>query len=108
MLEAMDSTRLEVKVKPNARRNALTVQEDGSWLAEITAPPVDGKANAALIALVAALKSSNHFRAGFEPLARAVITADPPGLTTHQVAVFPRQKATVPLWPLDPKASYTP
>lgn len=49
----MDSTRLEVKVKPNARRNALTVQEDGSWLAELTAPPVDGKANAALIALVA-------------------------------------------------------
>ena len=49
----MDSTRLEVKVKPNARRNALTEQEDGSWLAEITAPPVDGKANAALIALVA-------------------------------------------------------
>ena len=49
----MNSTRLEVKVKPNARRNALTVQEDGSWLAEITAPPVDGKANAALIALVA-------------------------------------------------------
>jgi uncharacterized protein (TIGR00251 family) len=53
MLEAMESTRLEVKVKSNARRNALTLQEDGSWLAEITAPPVDGKANAALIALVA-------------------------------------------------------
>jgi uncharacterized protein (TIGR00251 family) len=53
MLAAMESTRLEVKVKPNARRNALTLQEDGSWLAEITAPPVDGKANAALIALVA-------------------------------------------------------
>ena len=49
----MDSTRLEVKVKPNARRNALTAQEDGGWLAEITAPPVDGKADAALIALVA-------------------------------------------------------
>ena len=49
----MDSARLEVKVKPNARRNALTAQEDGGWLAEITAPPVDGKANAALIALVA-------------------------------------------------------
>jgi uncharacterized protein YggU (UPF0235/DUF167 family) len=53
MLETMESTRLEVKVKPNARRNALTAQEDGSWLAEITALPVDGKANAALIALVA-------------------------------------------------------
>ena len=57
---------------------------------------------------IVALKSSNHFRAGFEALARAVITADPPGLTTHQVAVFPRQKAAGPLWPLDPKARYTP
>ena len=53
MLVAMESTRLEVKVKPNARRDALTAQDDGSWLAEITVPPVDGKANAALIALVA-------------------------------------------------------
>jgi microcystin degradation protein MlrC len=57
---------------------------------------------------IVALKSSNHFRAGFEPLARAVITADPPGLTTHQVAVFPRQKVAGPLWPLDPNARYTP
>jgi uncharacterized protein YggU (UPF0235/DUF167 family) len=29
MLEAMDSTRLEVKVKPNARRNALTAKHFG-------------------------------------------------------------------------------
>lgn len=44
---------LTVKVKPNARTTALTRQADGSWLAAINAPPVDGKANAALLALVA-------------------------------------------------------
>jgi len=29
---------------------------------------------------VVALKSSHHFRAGFQDLATAIITADPPGL----------------------------
>jgi uncharacterized protein (TIGR00251 family) len=48
------STRiLEVRVKPNARGESFTEQPDGTWLATIKAPPVDGKANAALIALVA-------------------------------------------------------
>lgn len=51
-----------------------------------------------------ALKSSNHFRAGFEPLAGTIITADPPGLTTHHVEIFPRKKAPGPLWPMDEMA----
>lgn len=42
-----------MKVKPGARVEALSQLEDGSWLAAVKAPPVDGKANAALIALVA-------------------------------------------------------
>ena len=42
-----------VKVKPNARASTLLAQDDGSWLAQIAAPPVDGQANEALIALVA-------------------------------------------------------
>jgi uncharacterized protein len=45
---------LKVKVKPNSRVSALEEQADGSWLARVTAPPVDGRANAALIELVAA------------------------------------------------------
>ena len=45
---------LQIKVKPNARENMLEQQADGIWLAQIKAPPVDGKANAALIELVAA------------------------------------------------------
>ncbi len=44
---------LRVKVKPNARTSALIEQDDGTWLAQIKAPPVDGKANEELIALVA-------------------------------------------------------
>ena len=42
-----------VKVKPNARASTLLAQDDGSWLAQIATPPVDGQANEALIALVA-------------------------------------------------------
>jgi uncharacterized protein (TIGR00251 family) len=44
---------LSVKVKPNARTSSLVQLEDGSWLATLKSPPVDGKANAELIALVA-------------------------------------------------------
>ena len=44
---------LLVKAKPNARVSALSRQDDGTWLAQLKSPPVDGKANAELIALVA-------------------------------------------------------
>ena len=44
---------LLVKVKPNARQSSLERLADGSWLAQLKSPPVDGKANAELIALVA-------------------------------------------------------
>ena len=45
---------LRLKVKPGSRDESLTEQDDGTWLARVKAPPVDGKANAAVIALVAA------------------------------------------------------
>ncbi len=44
---------LQVKVKPNARVSAFTAQLDGSWLAEVKALPVAGKANGELITLIA-------------------------------------------------------
>lgn len=47
-----------------------------------------------------ALKSSNHFRAGFTELAGAIVTADPPGLCTHQIGIFPRETTARRLWPL--------
>jgi uncharacterized protein (TIGR00251 family) len=45
--------KLQVRVKPNSRVSALEEQNDGTWLARIKSTPVDGKANAELIALVA-------------------------------------------------------
>ncbi|MEY3517114.1 MAG: hypothetical protein RIS67_1331 [Pseudomonadota bacterium] len=45
---------LQVKVKPNAREDRFAPGDDGVWMASLKAQPVDGKANEALIALVAA------------------------------------------------------
>lgn len=47
------ATVLQVRVKPRARVSALQRADDGSWLALLKAPPVEGKANAELIALLA-------------------------------------------------------
>lgn len=47
------SSVLQIKVKPQARTSAITQAADGSWLAQLKSPPVDGKANEELIALVA-------------------------------------------------------
>lgn len=59
---------IQVKVKPNARTSRLEQTEDGTWMAQIKSPPVDGKANEELIALVAKYfecrKSSVSIRAG--------------------------------------------
>lgn len=46
---------IQVKVRPNARVSLLEEQEDGSFTASLKSPPVDGKANAELVALVAKL-----------------------------------------------------
>ena len=45
--------KLQVKVKPNARTSELVQGADGTWTASLKSPPVDGKANAELIGLVA-------------------------------------------------------
>jgi uncharacterized protein (TIGR00251 family) len=44
---------IQVKVTPRARESSLAQLEDGTWVAKLKSPPVDGKANAELIALVA-------------------------------------------------------
>ena len=59
---------LQVKVKPQSRASALSQSPDGTWLAQLKSPPVDGRANRELIGLVAAHfgcpKSSVVLRAG--------------------------------------------
>jgi uncharacterized protein (TIGR00251 family) len=44
---------LQVKVKPNARASALD-EVAGVWQARLKSPPVEGRANAELVALIAA------------------------------------------------------
>ncbi len=44
---------IQVKVKPRATVSRLEQQSDGIWLAHLKSPPVDGKANQELVALVA-------------------------------------------------------
>jgi uncharacterized protein (TIGR00251 family) len=44
---------LRVKVKPNARAPGLEQSSDGTWVARVKSPPVDGKANAELVTLIA-------------------------------------------------------
>lgn len=48
---------LQVRVKPNSRECGLEVLDDGTWLARVSSPPVDGKANKELVTLIA-----RHFR----------------------------------------------
>lgn len=49
----MTGTVIRVKVKANARRSSLVQLSDGSWVAEVRAPAIEGKANKELIVLVA-------------------------------------------------------
>ena len=49
----MRSLVIQVKVKPRSRSSMLEEAGDGTWLARLKSPPVDGKANKELIGLVA-------------------------------------------------------
>jgi microcystin degradation protein MlrC len=51
---------------------------------------------------IVAIKSQQHFRAGFEPLAGTIIRTDPPGFTTSNLQQLPYRHITRPIWPLDP------
>jgi uncharacterized protein (TIGR00251 family) len=44
---------LRVRVKPNARVCGLEKTSDGTWVARVKSPPVDGKANDELVRLIA-------------------------------------------------------
>ena len=49
----MDTRFIRIRVKPSARASTLEQESDGTWRARLRSPPVDGKANAELIKLVA-------------------------------------------------------
>jgi len=51
--ESNGGVRFAVHVKPRASRNAIVGQRGDALAVAVTAPPVDGEANAAICALVA-------------------------------------------------------
>ena len=48
------------------------------------------------------IKSRQHFRAGFEPIAREIVLVDGVGVTASDYALFPFDKVRRPIFPLDP------
>jgi microcystin degradation protein MlrC len=50
---------------------------------------------------IVALKSHNHFRAFFEPIAAEIIRSDPPGWATSNLENLNYQLIRRPVWPLD-------
>lgn len=45
--------KIQIKVKPNTKQQRIIEEEDGSLTVYLKSPPVDGKANAELIQLLA-------------------------------------------------------
>jgi uncharacterized protein (TIGR00251 family) len=69
-----------VKAKPGARVSAFTEQPDGTFLAQLKSPPVDGKANEELMALVAkqfgCAKSKVSIKSGAASKTKRVLIED--------------------------------
>jgi microcystin degradation protein MlrC len=55
---------------------------------------------------IVGLKSSAHFRAGFSKIAKHIISTDPPGISTSNLASFPYRRLRRPIYPLDRDATY--
>jgi uncharacterized protein len=49
----MDGCEIRVRLAPRARANEIVGERDGVLVVRVTAPPVDGRANAALCRLIA-------------------------------------------------------
>jgi len=52
------------------------------------------------------VKSTIHYRAAFEPIAREIIEVDAPGLSSSNLARFDFQRIRRPIFPLDPDTRY--
>lgn len=51
---------------------------------------------------IVALKSENHFRAVFQPIAKEIITVDSPGISSYNLRNYPYKRVMRPVLPLDP------
>ena len=52
------------------------------------------------------VKSTIHYRAAFEPIARGIIEVDAPGLSSSNLARFDFNRVRRPIFPLDPDTTY--
>jgi len=52
------------------------------------------------------VKSTIHYRAAFEPLAKEIIEVDAPGLSSSNLQRFAFRRVRRPIFPLDPEATY--
>jgi microcystin degradation protein MlrC len=57
---------------------------------------------------IVVVKSTIHYRAAFEPIAREIVEVDAPGLSSSNLARFAFKRIRRPIFPLDPEATYTP
>jgi hypothetical protein len=57
---------------------------------------------------IVALKSSDHFRAAFRPLAAAIIGCHSRGLVSADLTTFDYQRLERPIWPLDRELTWEP
>lgn len=52
------------------------------------------------------VKSTIHYRAAFEPIAREIIEVDAPGLSSSNLTRFDFKRIRRPIFPLDPEVTY--
>jgi microcystin degradation protein MlrC len=52
------------------------------------------------------VKSTIHYRAAFEPLAREIVEVDAPGLSSSNLDRFRFERVRRPIFPLDPETAY--
>ncbi|QPC42713.1 M81 family metallopeptidase [Kaustia mangrovi] len=74
----------------------ITHNGQATDLAQFTSLGVDPTKKATLV-----VKSMQHFRAAFEPIAREVVEVDTGALSTRNFAERPYRKIRRPIWPLD-------
>jgi microcystin degradation protein MlrC len=61
-----------------------------------------------LLEKILVVKSTIHYRAAFEPIAKEIIEVDAPGLSSSNLARFEYRRIRRPIFPLDPDLVYAP
>ena len=61
-----------------------------------------------LLEKILVIKSTIHYRAAFEPIAREIVEVDAPGLSSSNLSRFVFRRIRRPIFPLDPDTVYEP